>query len=92
MKKLLKKGLGVNDMFPIIVTLVLVGVVLGVGLVVLQNFQDASSVTGTDAATAINDTQSALGDFASDWLPIIVIAIAAAIILALVISGFAGRR
>ena len=92
MKNLLKKGLGINDMFPIIVTLVLVGVVLGVGLVVLQNFQDASSVTGTDAATAINDTQNALGDFAADWLPIIVIAIAAAIILALVISGFAGRR
>lgn len=90
--KMNKKGLSINDMFPIVVTLVLVGVVMGVGLVVLQNFQDASSINGTDAATAINDTQGALGDFASDWLPIIVIAIAAAIILALVIGGFAGKR
>lgn len=79
-----------GDMYGVVLTLVLVGLLLGIGMLVLQNFQDASGVTGTDAATAINDTQTAVATLASTWLPIIVVIIAAAIILGLVIRSFRG--
>ncbi|RPI76042.1 MAG: hypothetical protein EHM47_00965 [Ignavibacteriales bacterium] len=44
----------------------------------------------TQASTAINQTIGGIGDFA-DWIPIIVVVIAAAIVLGIVLSSF-GRQ
>jgi len=82
-----KRGLSLGDMYPAVLTIVLVGIVLGVGLYVLATFSD--QVTGT-ANTAVNATITGLATFA-DWIAIIVVVIAAAIVLGVVLSSFGGR-
>jgi type II secretory pathway component PulF len=75
-----------GDMYPAILTLVLIGIVLGVGLIVLNEFGDTAGVGGA-ASGAINSTRDAVDDFVV-WIPVIVIIIAAAIILGLVMRSF----
>jgi len=82
-----KKGLSLGDMYPAVLTLVLIGIVLGVGLYVLDQF--ALNITG-DAQTAVNTTIDGLATFA-DWIAIIVVVIAAAVVLGVVLSSFGGR-
>lgn len=75
-------------MYPAVLTLVLIGIVLGVGLFVLDSVEN--NLTG-EANTAVNTTIAGLGDFA-DWIAIIVVVIAAAIVLGVVLSSFGGGR
>jgi type II secretory pathway component PulF len=84
-----KKGMSIGDMYPAVLTIVLVGIVLGVGLYVLSTFstQIASDAT---AQGAVNTTISGLATFA-DWIAIIVVVIAAAIVLGVVLSSFGQR-
>ena len=89
MEKLLmrnKKGLALGDMYPAVLTIVLIGIVLGIGLYVLAQVE--SNMTG--GSTAINTTITGLGGLAS-WIAVIVVVIAAAIVLGIVISSFGGR-
>lgn len=86
MKKLNKKG--VTSLLGNIMTFVLIGILLGVGLLVLDKFKDQTT-EDTEARDAVNKTIQALGDF-SDWFAIIVVVIAAAVILAIVIRSFRG--
>ncbi len=81
-----KKGMSIGDMYPAVLTIVLVGIVLGVGLYVLSTF---SSNISSDAVAqkAVNDTIAGLDDFAS-WIAIIVVVVAAAIVLGVVLSSF----
>ena len=83
-----KKGVTLGDMYPAVLTIVLIGIVLGVGLYVLDKFEDNMS---GDAATAVNTTIAGLDDFAS-WIAIIVVVIAAAVVLGVVLSSFGGNR
>ena len=78
-----KKGLSLNDMYPAVLAIVLVGIILGIGLYVLAQVE--SKVTGGSAA--INTTITGLGGLAS-WIGVIVVVIAAAIVLGIVISSF----
>jgi len=90
MRKLLKKkGMSIGDMYPAVLTIVLVGIVLGIGLYVLATFTDQLSSSST-AQTAVNTTISGLATFA-DWVAIIVVVIAAAIVLGVVLSSFGQR-
>ena len=81
-----------KDLYGVALTLVLVGIVFGAGVLVLQNFKDATGVTGTAAATTINSKQNAVSRIATTWLPVIVVIVAAAIILGLVLRSFGGKR
>jgi type II secretory pathway component PulF len=89
MKSILKdkKGLMLGDLYPAILTIVLVGIVLGVGLYVLNQVE--ANITG--GSTAINTTITGLGGLAS-WIAVIVVVIAAAVVLGVVIGSFAPRR
>jgi type II secretory pathway component PulF len=78
-----KKGLSLGDMYPAVLAIVLVGIVLGIGIYVLQ--QTESNITG--GSTAINTTVTGLGTLAS-WIAVIVVVIAAAIVLGIVIGSF----
>jgi len=90
MEKLLKAKKGALErLYPAIMTLVIVGILLGVALIVLGKFMD--NTTNADADTSINETIQALGDF-SGWFGIIVVVIAAGVILSIVISSFAGAK
>ena len=84
-----KKGVALGDLYSIILMLVLVGVLLGIGLTILGKLSTTSGISG-DASQAINHTVTALADFASTWLGIIVLVIAAGIILTLLIGSFMG--
>ena len=75
-----------GDMYPAVLTIVLIGIVLGIGLYVLSQVE--SNVAGGSAA--INTTITGLGGLAS-WIAVIVVVIAAAIVLGIVISSFGGR-
>jgi len=84
-----KKGMSIGDMYPAVLTIVLVGIVLGVGLYVLATFSTQISSSAT-AQTAVNTTITGLATFA-DWIAIIVVVIAAAIVLGVVLSSFGQR-
>jgi type II secretory pathway component PulF len=87
MKTNLKKkgGLGLGDIYPAVLTFVLIGIVLGIGLYVMAEVMD--EISDHTAGNAVNDTITALASFA-DWFAIIVIVLAAAIIIGLVMRSF----
>ena len=80
-----KKAMTLGDIYPAVLTLVLIGIVLGIGVYILSSINDA--VDDTEASSVINTTMYAIGDFA-DWIAIIVVVIAAAIVLGIVLSSF----
>ena len=89
-----KKG-NINQLFPAVLALVLVGVLLGAGLMILSSFQEAalnSSDGATTASAAVGSTITAMSSLASTWLPIIVVVIAAGIVLAILLGAFGGKR
>ena len=81
-----KKGLSLGDMYPAVLTIVLIGIVLGIGLYVLAEVE--SNISG--GSTEINTTITGLGGLAS-WIAVIVVVIAAAVVLGIVISSFGSR-
>jgi hypothetical protein len=86
----------IGQLYQFVLVLVLVGIVLGVGILIVDKLASASGVTAS-AALSLNDTRDALGTISSDWLGIIVIVAMCAILLVLVIRSFAtgmggGRR
>jgi len=81
----------INQLYSFVLMLVLVGMILGVGILVLDNFSASSGVSAT-AAGVINNTRDALGPIATTWLPLIVTIAVLAIILTLVIRSFSGAR
>jgi len=82
-----KKGITLGDMYPAVLTIVLIGIVLGIGLYVLTQVE--ANVSG--GSSAINTTITGLSGLAS-WIAVIVVVIAAAVVLGVVISSFGARR
>ena len=80
----------VGGLYQLVLLLVLVGMILGVGVLVLDKFGSTSGVTAT-ASDAINDTRDAITPIASTWLPLVVTVAVLAIILTLVIRSFQGQ-
>jgi len=81
----------VGDLYQFVLLLVLIGMILGVGVLVLDKFSTSSGVT-TTAATAINATRDAITPIGTTWLPLIVTVAVLAIILTLVIRSFSQQR
>ena len=84
-----KKGMTLGDIYPAVLTIVLIGIVLGIGLYILAEVDD--EITDVEASSALNETIVGLGDFAG-WITIIVVVIAAAIVLGIVLSSFGGGQ
>lgn len=81
-----KRGMSLGDLYPAILTIVLVGILLGIGLYVLAQVE--AKITG--GSTYINTTITGLGGLAN-WIAVIVVVIAAAIVIGIVVSSFGGR-
>ena len=81
----------VNDLYQFVLLIVLIGMLLGVGILVLDSFSTSTGVTAK-AQTAINGTRDALAPIATTWLPLIITVAVLAIILTLVIKSFAGSN
>lgn len=80
-----------GDLYQFVLLLVLIGMILGVGILVLDNFASTTGLT-TAAITAINASRDAISPIATTWLPLIVTVVVLAIILTLVIRSFVIRR
>ena len=78
-----KKG-QLGTLQNLVITLVVIGIVLGIGLLVLGEFKDQLDV-GSNEATAVNDTITAIAKIPG-WLSIIVILAIVGILLAIVFS------
>ena len=81
----------IGDLYQFVLLIVLVGMILGVGILVLDKFAESSGIT-TTAETAINATRDALSPIATTWMSLIVTVAVLAIILTLVIRSFAMQR
>jgi len=81
-----KRAISLGDMYPAVLTIVLIGIVLGIGLYVLAQVE--ANISG--GSSQINTTITGLGGLAS-WIAVIVVVIAAAIVLGIVISSFGSR-
>jgi hypothetical protein len=84
-------AMDISDLYNFVLLLVLVGLIVGVGVLVLDKFGATSGVTD-DAETAINDSRDAIGGIATDWMALIVTIGVLAIILGLVLRSFTGTR
>ena len=79
-----------NNLYSFVLMLVLVGMILGVGILVLDKFAASSGVTPA-AESALNASRDAVGSIATDWLTLIVTIGVLAIILFMVIRSFVGK-
>ena len=85
MKNLLENKKGqLGNLQSIIITLVVVGIVLGVGFLVLEEFMDGME-SGSEAEGGVNDTIQAMKKIPT-WLSIIVILAIVGILLAIVFT------
>ena len=80
--------MALNSLPNAVVVLLLVGIISSLGVLVTDKFTGVSGVTAT-ANTSIIAARDALGNVAEDWMDLIVTVVVIAIILALVIGGFA---
>jgi len=74
----------IGTLQTIVITLVVIGIVLGIGFMVLEEFQDEMT-TDSAADVGVNDTINALKEI-PQWLDIIVILAVVGILLAIVFS------
>ena len=84
-----KKG-NIGSLYPTVLSLILVGIIIGVGLLILSSFQ--ASMSAGAANTAVGYVVSSISTLAQTWLPIIVIVIAAAIVLSILLGAFGGGK
>lgn len=87
-RRLNKKG-NVGTLPVAILSLVLAGVILVLGLVISQELRDTQTA-GTDAYVSANETLVGLGTF-SDFWEIIVLAIVIGVVIAILLAVM-GRR
>jgi hypothetical protein len=80
-----------GDLYQLVLMLVLVGMILGVGILVLDKFSQTSGITST-ANTSLVNTRDAIATVSTSWLTLIVTVAVLAIILTLVIRSFGGRK
>ena len=78
-----KKG-QIGTLQNLVISLVVIGIVLGIGLLVLGEFKDQLT-SGSEEWTAVNETVVAIGKIPA-WLSIIVILAIVGILLAIVFS------
>lgn len=93
MKKLTKnkKGVEIGELYNFVLLLVLIGMILGVGILVLDKFRNTSGIS-TTANSTILASINAITPIATTWLPLIVTVVVLAIILTLVIRSFSNVR
>lgn len=84
-----KKG-NIGQLFPTVMALVLVGVLMGAGLMILGKFKGTLTASSAEA-NATGEVITAIGSLASDWLPILVVVIAAGLVIYILLKSFGGK-
>ena len=83
-----KKGMGIGDIYPTVLTITLVAILLAIAMFVLSEF---GGQMDDDSAEA-NATEDIIEDFSDfvPWIGIILLVIAAAIVLGVLVRSFSG--
>lgn len=79
----------ISALYSFVLLLVLTGLVVGVGIVVLDKFMNTTGLS-TTAVNAINKTILAIYDIPNSWLGLIVTIVVLVIVVVLVVKGFGG--
>lgn len=89
MKKMDKKGMmGLTELPNVALTFVLVGVFFAIGLVILASLQANSTISSNSAAnSAVAKAITATSEIPSNWLLLIAVIIAAAIVIGVVVNN-----
>ena len=83
MKKLGKKGV-IDNLFPIVISLVSIGILLVVAFLILAEVAANSQVSAdVNASAGIDEVQNAMSDIPG-WLPIVIITIIGSLLIGLV--------
>lgn len=92
MKKMGKKGaFGIGDLPQVALSFLLIGVFFAVALVILASLQANSSISANSAAnTSVGNTITAVSEIPNNWLLLIAVVVAAAIVIGIVISNLGG--
>ena len=85
----IKKKAQLAGLSSSIIALVVSIIILVLGVVIIQELRDTQTA-GTEAYAAANESVIAVGNF-SDFIPIIVIALAASIVIGLILTAFVLR-
>lgn len=90
MKKLGTRGaFALNDLPNVAMVFLLIGVFFAIALVILSSLQANSTVnTNTAANSAITKTITAVSEIPTNWLLLIAVIVAAAIVVSIVMSSF----
>lgn len=83
-----KRGMGIGDMYPVILTIALVAILIAVVMFVLDEFGDQMTENSA-AANATDDVIDDIADFVP-WIGVILLIVAAAIVLGILIRNLAG--
>jgi hypothetical protein len=79
-----KRGLALGDLYYAVLTITFVGIVIGIGLYVMYAVSEKIPGVG---GVAINTTAEGLASF-TNWVPLMIVIIAIAIVLSIVLSSF----
>ncbi len=78
-----KKGI-LDQLGPLVIALVVVGLTIVIGLLIMSEVADNTTVSAdSNASAAVDDTQNAISDIPT-WLSIIVITVIGALLISLV--------
>ena len=88
-----KRGMGINDIYPIMLTICVTAILIAIVLFILQEFNtqmtDNGTTNGTAASNATDDIIEDIADFVP-WIGIILLVVAAAIVIGVLIRNLAG--
>ena len=84
-----KKGMALQDLYGVILVLILVAVLLGLGITILAKVESSTGITGT-ASTALNSSITAIAEIPNTWLGIIIIVVVAVILIGLLVRNLGG--
>jgi len=87
-----KKGaFSMGDLPGVALTMLLVGVFFAVALVILASLQANTTISSNSAAnTAVARTITAVSEIPNNWLLLIAVIVAAAIVIGIVVSNLGG--
>lgn len=84
-------GMSMSDLPNVALVFLLIGVFFAVALVILASLQANTTVSSNVAANAaVADTITAVSEIPSNWLLLIAVIVAAAIVIGIVISNLGG--
>ena len=86
-----RKGAAIDNLYQFALSIVLVSLIVGVGVIVLDNFANTDGLSAY-AKLAVTNGTVAVGGIATNWISLVVTIGVLAVIMGLVIGAFAMKQ